>query len=182
MNMKNTIKLAIFTLILTFSVSLAFSQHCPFDGGHMIAVHLTDADGKPIPIIAKNLTLVEINNPVADSCSYAKGLLEKDFVPTKQELETRYENYWERWIKTDYKDWNLLNEGYYVAILSQAEESCMIKKDGDFKYSTREFEIKLEGIGLLQTIEVKEEDIYGLCTSGGSWTRIKPIEIKAKNQ
>lgn len=181
MNMKNIIKLAIFTLIFAFSASVTFAQHCPFDGGHMIAVHLMDTDGKPVTNISKNLILVEINNPVADSCSYAEGILEKDFTPTRQELETRYESYWKRWIEPDYLDWNLLNDGYYVVILNQAEESCMIKKGNDFKYRTREFEIKLEGIGLPQIIKVKEENIYGLCTSGGSWTRIKPIEIKEKN-
>lgn len=178
--MKNTIKPAIFILIFTFFASSAFAQHCPFDGGHLIAVHLMDANGKPIPIIAKNLTLVEINNPEADSCSYAKGILEKDFVPVRQELETRYERYWENWGKSNYTDWILLNEGYYSVILNQAEESCMIKKDGGFKYRTREFEIRLEGLGLSQKIEVKKENIYGLCTNGGSWTRIKPIEVKMK--
>lgn len=182
LEMKRTIKLTVFTLIFTFSVSLAFAQHCQFDGGNMIAVHLTDAEGKPITNISKNLTLVEINNPVADSCSYAKGILEKDFLPTEQELHTHYENYWQNWIKPDYRDWILLGDGYYAVILNQAEKSCMIKKGNDFKYRTREFEIKLEEIGLPQTIKVKKENIYSLCTGGGSWTRIKPFEIKVKNR
>jgi hypothetical protein len=176
-----TVKFVLLMIFVLFQLQ-ANAQHCPFDGGHLVAVHLTDANGKAVTNISKNLTLVEINNPVAQSCSYAEGLLAKKFLPTKQELNTHYERFWDHWIKPNYQDWILLNGGYYAVILNQAEESCMIKKGSDFDYRAREFEIKLDGFSDPPPVKVQKEDIFDLCTNGGSWTRIKPVEITVKTR
>lgn len=156
------------------------AQHCPFDGGNMIVVYVTDKTGKPVSDASQNLKLVEINNPVADSCSYAKGILQKKFLPTKEYLQGHYKNYWTRWIEPNYKDWQFYNAGFYALTLNQAEESCMIKNEGDFKYRKREFEIKYQQNERIQTIKVPKDRIYSLCTDAGEWTRIIPINIKTK--
>lgn len=168
-------------LILSWLILLplqTFAQHCPFDGGNMIAVYVTDKNAKPISGASKYLKLVEINNPVADSCTYAQGLLQKNFLPTKEYLQEHYKNYWTHWIEPNYKDWELYNAGFYALTLNQAEESCMIKNNNDFKYRKREFEITYQKDGSKQTIKVPEDRIYSLCTDAGKWTRIVPIEIK----
>ena len=167
-------------LIAVFRINTA-AQHCPFDGGNMIVVHLTDAKGKPVTDISQKLTLVEINNPVAKSCSYAEGLLIKQFLPTRQKLQTHYERYWESWIKPDYEDRNFFNNGYYAVILNMSEKSCVLKKDNDLEYRKREFEIRLDGFGKLPPVKVEKENIYNLCTDGENWKRIKSIEIEAPN-
>lgn len=164
--------------LLTFLVSNLIAQHCPFDGGYLISVHLIDGKGKPLR--NKNPTLIEVNNSVANSCSYAEGLLKKPFMPTKSYLQNHFERYWEHWIEPNYKDWILFNPGYYAISLNQAEYNCMIKRDGDFEYRKRQFEIHYSEKGSNQKIQVPADKIYSLCTNNGSWTRIVPIEIKIK--
>lgn len=171
--------LLLFCLLSFFSLETS-AQHCPFDGGHLVVVHLTDAKGKPVLDVSNNLNLVEIDNPVANTCTYAEGLLAKKFLPTKETLQTKYERYWTNWIEPEYKNWTLYNTGYYAVGLNMAEETCMIKKDGDFSYKKRQFEIHYKNDGVNQTIKVDKDKIYSLCTGGGSWKRIVPIEIKIK--
>lgn len=169
--MKKQILLICFLIVFTGNL---MAQHCPFDGGHLVAVHLTDKNGKPVS--TKNLTLVEVNNPVAESCTYAEGLLQKSFLPTKETLQTKYKDYWKNWLESQYKNWILFNPGYYAVGLNMSENSCMIKKDNDFTYQKRQFEIHYSD----QKIQVPALKVYSLCTGGGNWTRIVPIEIKAK--
>lgn len=174
--------LPVFICLLIFLTSQVTAQHCPFDGGSLIVVHLTDEQGKEMTNISSDLTLVEIDNPEAKSCTYAEGLLTKNFLPTKQTLQTKYQRYWENWIEPEYKDWILLNAGYYAVGLNMAEETCMIKKDGDFSYKKRQFEIRYPANGLQEIVKVDKKKIYSLCTDGGKWTRIVPIEIKLKTR
>lgn len=167
-------------LIFSWLILLAlqtFAQHCPFDGGNMVAVYVTDKNAKPLTDAPNDLKLVEVDNPVANSCSYAEGLLAKPFLTTKQALQKNYERYWESWIEPEYKNWKLLGNGYYAIILNQAEENCMIKKDGDFIYRKRKYEIQYQNNGTIQKLKVPEDKIYSLCTEA-KWTRIVPLEIK----
>lgn len=168
-----TMKFLLLSIVFLFPTFI-FAQHCPFDGGYLIAVHLTNEQGKPIS--TKNLRLVEVNNPSAKSCTYAGGLLQKTLLPTKELLQTKYENYWERWIEPEYKDWTLFAAGFYAVGLNMAEHSCMIKKDNDFTYRKRQFEIHYSD----QKIPISADKIFSLCTGNGSWKRIVPIEIKTR--
>lgn len=167
-------RLLILLGISLFVTANLIAQHCPFDGGYLIAVHLVDKNDKPLS--AKKLTLFEINNPVASSCTYAEGLLQKSFLPTKQTVQTKYKDYWKNWLDIEYKNWILFDSGYYAVGLNMSENSCMIKKDNDFVYRKREFEIQFSD----QKIKVPADKIYALCTNAGKWTRIQPIEIKTK--
>ncbi len=62
-----------FATLLLATFSNIFAQHCPFDGGTMIVVQLTDADDKPLFGSAADLTLQELGNPDADWCSFTSG-------------------------------------------------------------------------------------------------------------
>ncbi|MBX7171328.1 MAG: hypothetical protein K1X72_10245 [Pyrinomonadaceae bacterium] len=170
--------LALIICLLLIIPSKSSAQHCPFDGGRLIAVHLTDAKGNPVGKKTEKLSLVEVNNPAPDSCTYAEGPLKKNFEPTKSYLQNRYERYWDHWIEPDYKDWILFNPGYYAIVLNQAETNCMIKKDGDFVYRPRQFEVQFQIDNQNQIVKVPENKIYSLCTNNGSWKRIIPLEIK----
>ena len=69
--MKGNILLVI-GLIL-FGSTNCLAQHCPFDGTSIIMVKITGNN-----TLQKNkyeFTLQEIENPTADTCKYAKGLL-----------------------------------------------------------------------------------------------------------
>jgi hypothetical protein len=159
-------------LLLLFIPIFTFAQHCPFDGATLIVVKLTDKKGKAI----KNakFTLREIENENAESCSFAKGLLNKPFEPTRNVLGNLYEGI--NVIEKYCADCNFLGDGFYAAKLNQAEKTCIIKNSNNHANRIRKFEI---GYGEKKYL-VKESEIYHLCTNAGKWSRIEPIVITAK--
>ncbi len=178
-NQTSLLKKCFFLICLSILPLNIAAQHCPFDGTRMIVVHLTDAKNNPITDAVQSLVLREIDNPNADSCTYAKSLLEKPFLLSNDAFSNIYkgQNSYDL-IQEFCGDCAFLTDGFYAVGLNQAEASCMIKKDGDFEYSKRKFEIGFEKNDVKQTVKVSEDKIYSLCTSGGKWSRIVPIEIK----
>jgi len=162
-------------IVLAFS-AVSFAQHCPFDGAHIIVVHLTDAD--KMPVMNAQITLQEVENPEAESCSYSKGLLSKSFFRVKDLLNTGLFIKSKEDIAGKYcADCTFLGDGYYAASLSQAEENCMIATDNnDFRYRKRKFEI-FSGD---KVFAVDPSSIYSLCLGSGKWSRIEPIELSQK--
>ena len=168
-------------LLLFFSVSAlkVFAQHCPFDGTRMIVVHLTDAENKPVVDAFDSLFLRENDNADADSCTYAEGLLEKPFARALNAFSELYGIKGSAEImQNNCGDCSFLTDGFYSAKLNQAEFNCMVKKDNDFNYRKRKFEVVYEKNGVKKNVKVTENDIYSLCTGNGKWSRIVPIELK----
>ncbi len=164
-------------LVLLALSAVSFAQHCPFDGAHIIVVHLTDAEN--MPVMNAQPMLQEVDNPEAESCSYSKGLLSKSFMPVKDLLNTGLLFRSRESIADKYcADCSFLGDGYYAASLSQAEENCMIPKEGsDFRYRPRKFEIFWGD----QTFVVDPANIHTLCLGAGKWSRIEPVELSRKS-
>lgn len=170
-----------FGLLLTFILTLsaaAFAQHCPFDGYYMIVAHLTDA--KRNPIENAEISLREIDNPQAESCAFANGLLNKPFAPAKFMMDSSFDigniknNAAERFCA----DCSFLGAGYYAVILESAETKCMIyDRENNLSRYQRQYEIRYAD----QTLPVKETQIYRLCWAEGKWSRIKPINLQVKS-
>lgn len=155
------------------------AQHCPFDGTRMIVVHLTDEKDQAIVDAVQSLTLREIDNPNADACTYAEGLLEKPFLLANDAFTNIYKTRSSVNLIQEYcADCSFLTDGFYAVRLGQAETNCMIKKDGDFTYQKRKYEIRFEKNGVKKIVKVSDDKIYSLCTDGGKWSRIVPIKMK----
>lgn len=168
---------SLFTLILTLSAAV-FAQHCPFDGYYMIVVHLTDAKNKPIG--DAEISLREIESPQAESCAFAKGLLNKPFAPARSMMNSSFDigniknNAAERFCA----DCSFLGAGYYAVILESAETKCIIyDRENNLSGYQRKYEIRYAD----QTLPVKETQIYRLCWAEGRWSRIKPIKLRSKS-
>ena len=179
--MKIRLLTAVISVLL---VSLgATAQHCPFDGGSMIVVHVIDAKGDAVIIgDGPHLQLQEVENNDADKCSYNPGLVNRLFQPPAEAFLSRYKNQGPQIFATFCKDCVYNAPGYYAVVIGQSEQTCMIKKpDGnDFeKYVARKYEVRFKGSGPAQTVSVKPDQIYSMCTDAGKWSRVKPIEIKA---
>lgn len=166
----------LFLLIVTLSAP-AFAQHCPFDGYYMIVAHLTDTNNKPVE--NAEISLREIDNPQAENCAFAKGLLNKPFAPARAAINDYFDigN-----IKNDAAerfcaDCAFLGAGYYAVILESAETKCMIyDRENNLSRYQRRYEIRYAD----QTLPVKETQIYRLCWAEGKWSRIKPVELLTK--
>ena len=177
------IKLILFASLFISAFNLtATAQHCPFDGSSLIVVHLTDGAKQPI-LSPGNLTLQEVENPQADTCSYAKGLLTKPFwsVDTALKGEFSYSSYYENWQTRYCKGCTFFGDGYYAVKLNQAESTCMMKdSENGFTYKERKFEISYGNGNKSWQAKVPANSIYSLCTGVGKWSRIIPIKMVAK--
>lgn len=181
MNIKFIIAAAVLSF-LTAPLSL-FAQHCPFDGGSMIVVHIVDAKGDPVIIgDGPYLQLQEVENGDAGKCSFNDGLVNRTFERPAQAFLVRYKNQGPESFSTFCKDCAYNAPGYYSVIMGMSEQSCMIKStegNGYEKYVPRKYEIRFTGSGPTQTVTVQPDQIHSMCLGVGKWSRIKPIEIRA---
>lgn len=154
------------------------AQHCPFDGSTVVVIKVVNKKGKPVTRLTKPFQLVEVDNPEADSCSFSQGLLNKNFAEARTAVMDRYPGSWKSWAEK-YKDCPMFKPGCYAIVLSMDQDDCMIKQGNDYRYRERKFEIRYDGKLLKAKLRkpLPEQSRYSLCTDGGSWCRIKPMEI-----
>jgi hypothetical protein len=147
------------------------AQHCPFDGTSIIMLKIKG--GKTI----SKITLREKENHKADSCSFAQGLLTLVFQP----IDTLYaRNHWVKDREVRYKVTPLSKKGDYYVTLNMAQVDCMIAKSNEYTLLKRHFVLSYREEKTGKTVElvVPNKKIYSLCSSYGSWDRIKAIRIK----
>jgi hypothetical protein len=162
------------------SAAPIWAQHCPFDGAHLVVVHLTQAN-KPVTDAAANLRLREINQLTPFSCTYARGVLSKPF-QLPLDIFKRYK-YIELPVMTNKfcRGCTFLEPGYYAVNLNMAEETCMIEKGDEFDYRQREFEVEYASGSVSQKVKIPKNRVYSLCTYSGKWSRIVPVEFRIRN-
>ena len=164
-------KIIIILLVALFFSTKSQAQHCPFDGTSIIMLKIKE--GKVI----SNITLREKENPKADSCRFAQGLLTCVFQP----IDTLYaDNHWVKDREIRYQVSPLSKKGDYYVTLNMAQVDCMIAKGNEYTYLKRHFVLSYQDIktGKIVEIVVPNKKIYSLCSSYGSWERIKAIRIK----
>lgn len=156
---------------LLFLSQNTVAQHCPFDGAHIVLIKITDKEHKT------DFMLQEINNPMADSCSYAKGLLSLAFKP----IDSLYaKNHWFEEYEERYKMQKISTKGAFYVKLGQATRTCMIKEGNNYRYIKRQFIITFKNkmTDTIEQMEIPNDKIFVMCTSAGSWDRFEAIEIK----
>lgn len=171
--MNKTIKLAIFTFVLIFSASVAFAQHCPFDGGMVVVIHLTDENGEAFTD-APNIKLVQ------KSKKQGKKLIEKSFLPTKENLINVYgENNFNTYSKYACdEDCNIFGEGMFVAQLRSDETFYEVGKGDDCIWKKKDFEIQITySNDQVRRLDVAKDSIYSLCYHKSKWSDFVPVEI-----
>jgi hypothetical protein len=162
---------AIFFIILSLYFSKkTIGQHCPFDGASIVLIKVMSKTNKT------DFMLKEVNNPNADSCTYAEGLLDMKFQP----IDSFYtKNHWIETYEKRYKMQKLSTKGDLYIKLNQATADCMIKNGNDYTYIKRHFIIRFKNkkTGEVGQIEVPESKIFKMCTASGSWDRFEAIII-----
>lgn len=165
-------------LLFLICIKQSAAQHCPFDGSSIVVIKLTDSSGNPITKPGSAIFLTEKPNTLADSCTYATGQLNLAFGNPENNLIKKYEGTWEERASLYLTECSFNQPGYYVVVLNQAQRSCMVERNNQFSYIKRQFEIRQKKAdGNVMLTDVPADHIYSLCTSSGSWTRIKPIDI-----
>jgi hypothetical protein len=156
--------------MLLFSEKIQ-AQHCPFDGTSIVLIKVPNKTGKT------DFILKEVNNPKADSCTYAAGLLEEMFQP----IDSFYaENQWIRTYEKRYKMQKIKSKGNLYVKLNQATADCMIKNGNNYTYIKRHFIItfKNKKTNKIEQMDVPESKVFKMCTTSGSWDRFEAIKIE----
>ena len=164
-------KIIIILLVALFFSTKSQAQHCPFDGTSIIMLKIKE--GKVI----SNITLREKENPKADSCRFAQGLLTCVFQP----IDTLYaDNHWVKDREIRYQVSPLSKKGDYYVTLNMAQVDCMIAKGNEYTYLKRHFIItfKDKKTGETEQIDVPETKIFKMCTASGSWDKFEAIKIE----
>lgn len=169
-------KLLASTMILIMLSSAALAQHCPYDGGVMVVVELVDRKGEPMFGASMDLTLAEVDNPNADKCKYAPGLLSLRLRSPVEAFLERYSLQSSDSFAHYCSDCSFTRDGFYAAVLGQAERTCM--PDDDQGIRARSYEVRYSRDGIERKLAIRRENFFSLCSDGGKWSRIKPVRFQ----
>ena len=172
-------KYGMFLFINLFAVTV-FAQHCPYDGGSLIAIKLVNEKGKMITL-KDAVYLVEIDNPVADSCTYAQGLLKKTLLSVKDyflECDERYRQYYSDALKKRLKAKGIIGTANMMVSINQAETNCMIKNNNDFDYRERKFVVSVYYNKKEHRVAVPQNAVRSLCTATNALDNFKPVVVQ----
>lgn len=162
------------------------AQHCPFDGAHLIAIKVVNKQGKMIDPANTVFYLVEVDNPRADSCQHAAGLLTKPMHETAifmADCDERYgRNGYGQQLKTRLTQAGVFANANRFANLNQAENTCMIIGKSETVYTNyiylqRKFVIVYKIGDKEGQVPVPNEQIFPLCTATHSLKKFKPVII-----
>lgn len=154
------------------------AQHCPFDGYYTIAIRIGKAGkGKPEPAFY----LLEKEVVRKDSCSFTNRVDSTRFLSEEEVRAEMAED--PRSTRSRYlpehlkKDHNFL-KGNRVVFLGMSAKDCMVERGNEYDYLPRKLVVRYTYNGRETEIVVQPESIYSLCGAGGSWKRIKPLEVQ----
>jgi|GEM_PF-5961886 len=161
------------------------AQHCPFDGSHLISIKVVNKQGRMVSGLEPRFYLQEVDNPMADSCTQAKGLRRKQFLSSDAfiaETSTRFNGYNKALINR-LNDAGVFTKANLMLMLNQAENTCtLIGKTEtaytNYIYRQRKFDIVyyLNGKEMRQALPAAL--IYALCTNNKDLKSFKTITIK----
>jgi hypothetical protein len=179
---------AIFFGIFFLAISKTIpAQHCPFDGTHLIAIKVVDKQGKMVSDFNTSFYLLEVDNPMADSCTSAAGLVKKQFLIRGTFIAECDERFGRNGYNTQLNN-RLTKNGVFananmMLTINQAENTCTLigKREtvySNYIYRQRKFVIAY----MLNNKEVRQpvpdEMIYALCTAAKEIEKFKPVIIK----
>ena len=177
-------------LIFIFMVMLCINlnaQHCPYDGTHLIAIKVVDKKGNTLTEVNTVFYLLEVDNPVADSCTSAAGLVNRQFLNRDAfiaEIDSRFNrNGYNKQLNNRLKDAGVFVKSNMMLIINQAENTCTLIGNSktvytNYIYRQRKFVITYTINGKEIRYPLPDDLIYALCTSSKDLKNFKTITIQ----
>ena len=163
------------------------AQHCPFDGTHLIAIKVVDKQGKMIADLNTSFYLIEVDNPMADSCTSAAGLVKKQFLSKDTFMfgctERFNRNGYDTELLKRLKNAGVFTKANRMLTINQAENTCTLIGKSETVYTN--YIYRQRKFVIAYTINRKEihmplpdELIYAVCTNAKEIEKFKPVIIK----
>jgi hypothetical protein len=173
-------------LFLTVSKTM-LAQHCPFDGTHVIAIKVVDKQGRMLTDFDTPFYLVEVDNPMADSCTSAAGLIKKQFLIKDTFIAVCNERFdrngYNKQLCNRLTKAGVFANANMMLSLNQAENTCTLIGKSEtvytnYIYRQRKFVIAYTINNKEIRQPVPDELIYALCTNAKEIEKFKPVIIK----
>lgn len=163
------------------------AQHCPYDGTHLVAIKVVDKKGKMLTTINTVFYLLEVDNPMADSCTSAAGLIKRQFLNGDAfviEINSRFNR---NGYNTELNN-RLVNAGVFtnanmMLTINQAENTCTLIGKSEtvytnYIYQQRKFVIAYTSNGKEIRQPLPNGFIYSLCTNNKDFKNFKTLTVR----
>jgi hypothetical protein len=163
------------------------AQHCPYDGSHLVAIKVVDKHGKMLTNVNTVFYLQETDNPLADSCTSAAGLVKKQFLNSDAfmaEMDRRFNrNGYNKGLNNRLKQAGVFTRANMMLPLNQAENTCMLTGKSEtvytnYIYRQRKFVIAYTVNGKDIHHILPDGFISSLCTSNTDLKNFKTVTIR----
>lgn len=180
-------KSVIFFMLFLLTGKSMLAQHCPYDGTHLVAIKIVDKKGKMLTTINTVFYLLEVDNPMADSCNSAAGLIKKQFLNSEAFTAELNEKFNRNGYNTELNK-RLTNAGVYananmILSINQAENTCILIGKSEtvytnYIYQQRKFVIAytINGKEIRQLFPAGF--IYSLCTNNKDLKKFKTMTVQ----
>jgi hypothetical protein len=177
----------VFGIIFLTISKIMLAQHCPFDGTHLIAIKVVDKQGKMVSDFNTSFYLLEVDNPMADSCTSAAGLVKRQFLIRDTFIAECNERFGRNGYSTQLNNRLTKTEVFANAnmmlTINQAENTCTLIGKSEtvytnYIYRQRKFVIAYMLNNKVMQQPVPNELIYALCTNAKEIEKFKPVIIK----
>jgi hypothetical protein len=176
--------------IFLFMVMLCtnlYAQHCPYDGTHLVTIKVVDKKGNMLTDVKTVFYLQEVDNPLADSCTSAAGLVKKQFLSSDTfiaELDRRFNrNGYNTKLNNRLKDAGVFTKANLMLTLNQAENTCTLIGKSEtvytnYIYRQRKFVIAYTINGKEVLTPLPDGYISALCTNNKDLKDFRAVTIK----
>lgn len=172
--------------VLLFSIRVP-AQHCPYDGKHLIAIKIVDKKGNMLTNVNTVFYLLEVDNPMADSCTSAAGLVKKQFLNSNAfiaEIDKKFNrNGYNTKLNNRLKDAGVFVKANMMVSLNQAENTCTLIGKSEtvytnYIYQQRNFVIAYTLSGKEISHPLPAGFISALCTNNRALKSFKAVTIR----
>ena len=175
-----------FVLFISLFGMCTYAQHCPFDGYHLIAIKVVDSTGKMLDKCNISFYLIEVENPMADSCTCAAGLIKKQFINRNILIENynkdfKHNGYGVQ-LQNRLKNAGVFSNANMMVNLNQSENTCTLigKSESvytNYIYRQRKFVIEYTIKGKKNQQTLPDDLIFALCTAQHELENFKAVTI-----
>jgi len=167
---------SISVLLVAWPTTLA-AQHCAYDGFYAIVIQPKHSSNLKMPVFKV------VQQYRMDSCAFTKQLDTLRF-RTKEEwwamAQTDSNGHLYRWFFPDLEKRGDFLRSNLMVLFTQSGRYCMVPNGNQYRFEPREFRLIWKAGDQWKQLDIPDAFVFHLCSTAGTWQRIKPFEVDFK--